>query len=191
MGLGVWKLMSTHVFISLSYLQYCIYVYSISMPMWWHRIFFSSGLSQCIHVIFVSTQCLISWLKVGAIVWKMVPSQSPAMSKLRWHVDSPVLWMQIKKGDQKSYQNTTDIWQLLVSGSLFISAPGILKINGFCTDAICCQDWCFSPWNKVLLVLYAAVYAYRLCFSSPFFSFCVSIALSYIFLFTLYFHPSP
>lgn len=58
-----------------------------------------------------------------------------------------------KKGDQKSYQNTTDIWQLLVSGSLFISAPGILKINGFCTDAICCQDWCFSPWNKVLLVL--------------------------------------
>lgn len=24
--------------------------------------------------------------------------------------------------------------------SLFISAPGILKINGFCTDTICCQD---------------------------------------------------
>lgn len=107
----------------------------------------------------------------------MLPCQTPAMSKPRWHVDSLILWMQIKKGDQKSYQNTADIWQLLVSGSLFISAPGILKINGFCTDAICCQDWCFSPWNKVLLVSQAAVYTYRFCFSFPLFSLCISVAI--------------
>lgn len=94
-----------------------------------------------------------TWLEVGAIVWKMAPCQSPAMSTVRWHVDSSISWMQIKREMKKSYQNTTDIWQLLVSGSLFISAPGILKINGFCTDAICCQDWCFSLRNKVLLVL--------------------------------------
>lgn len=34
---------------------------------------------------------IFSRLKVKAVVWKMVPCQSSAMSKLRCHVDSPIL----------------------------------------------------------------------------------------------------
>lgn len=77
---------------------------------WWNCRLLFSGSSQYTStgtVIYMSPSAsihphfLFSRLKVEAIVWKMVPCQSSAMSKLRCHVDSPILWMQIKREIKK------------------------------------------------------------------------------------------
>lgn len=56
---------------------------------------------------------------------------------------------------------------------------GILKINGFCTDAVYCQDWCSSKWKEVTLVVQDAVYPYRL-FLTDFFSLLISLYFFFV-----------